>query len=229
LKGELATLIVESAGTLPGVFEACGLAETGSDISSKVKTCEDLAAIAVDEIIEQVEQARSEVAGKSAGIYAPGVTFEPDPRGIFHSPSFDITITRTSDPQLPSQCSLSVSMESVKKNWKFPELWQGVPKETTADISGEPFWRSSIVIPPLQPGESISRQVWLTKPRIWFESQRAEWYWHYYENMGSVPGFTRSWALLTFGAELTFGVQSNCAMSSEQGPYVLPKDSIYST
>ena len=80
----------------------------------------------------------------------------------------------------------------------------------------------------VQPGESISRQLWLTTPRKWFESQRAEWYWYYHQNVGSLPGFTRAWALLTFGAELTFQVTSNCAKTSEQGPYVLPKDSIYS-
>ena len=224
LKGDLATFIVESAGSIPGIAEACGLAEAGNTVSSKVKTCEDLAGVAIDEIVEQVKQARSDAAGKVSGWAYPGVTFEPDPRGIWHPPAFSLAITRTSDPVLPNTCSFSVSMESTKKGWKFPELWNGYPKNVTADVSGKPLASAGMVIPPLAPGESISRKVWLTQPTSWFESQRAMWYWQYYEALNvDLVQFSRAWVLLTGGAELTFGVNSNCAKPSQQGPYVLPK------
>ena len=52
-------------------------------VTEKIKTCEELAAYAIDKIVEQVEEARSEAAGKAAGVYLPGVIFAPDPRGIF--------------------------------------------------------------------------------------------------------------------------------------------------
>ena len=222
LKGDLATVIVDSASVIPGVAQACGLAEAGNVVSSKLKTCEELAGVAIDEIVEQLEQARSEAAGKAAGWYQPGVTFEPDPRGIWHAPSFNLTITRTNDPVLPKTCSLSVSMDSTKKGWKYPELWEGYPKNVTADVKGQPLLAAAMIIPPLAPGESISRQMWLTKPAIWFESWRAELYWHYYKNLLNTD-YSEAWALLTAGAELTFRVQSNCAKPSQQGPYVLPK------
>jgi hypothetical protein len=111
-------------------------------------------------------------------------------------------------------------MESLKKNWTFPELHQGYPKPVTADVSGEPFLRTSMIVKPLAPGQSMTRQLWLTQPRTWFESLRAQWYWHYFEAMPD--DYSRAWVLLTGGSELTFGVDSNCAPSSEQGPYVLP-------
>jgi len=137
-------------------------------------------------------------------------------------PSFNLTITRTNDPVLPKTCSLSVSMDSTKKGWKYPELWEGYPKNVTADVKGQPLLAAAMIIPPLAPGESISRQMWLTKPAIWFESWRAELYWHYYKNLLNTD-YSEAWALLTAGAELTFRVQSNCAKPSQQGPYVLPK------
>ena len=226
LKGDLATFIVESAGSIPGVAEACGLAEAGNVVSSKVKTCEELAGVAIDQIVAQVKQARSDAAAQAAGIPTwPGLVLEPDPRGIWHAPSFNLTITRTSDPKLPKACSLSVWMKSTKKGWTYPYLKfpGGYPKEATADVSGQPLGGTSMLIPPLAPGESMTRQLWLTTPTVWFESPQARDYWMYYQSMLNVKGFTRSWALLTQGAELTFGIESNCAKSSEQGPYVLPK------
>jgi len=227
LKGDLATVIVESAGSIPGVAQACGLAEAGNVVASKVKTCEELAGVAIDQIVAQIEQARSEAAGKAAGFYYPGVTFEPDPRGIWHAPSFSLTITRTNDPALPKTCSLGVSMYSTQKGWTFPELHEGYPKNVTADVSGQPLLAAAMIIPPLAPGESISRQMWLTKPAIWFESWRAEMYFHYYKALLNTD-YSEAWALLYAGAELTFHVQSNCAKPSQQGPYVLPK-SAYET
>lgn len=113
LKGDLATFIVQSAGSIPGVAEACGLAEAGNTVSSKVETCEELAGVAIDEIVEQVKQARSDAAGQASGWAYPGVTFEPDPRGIWQPPAFSLVITRTKDPVLPKTCSFSAWMEST--------------------------------------------------------------------------------------------------------------------
>ena len=227
LKGDLATFIVESAGSIPGVAEACGLAEAGNVVSSKVKTCEELAGVAIDQIVAQVKQARSDAAAQAAGILSwPGLVLEPDPRGVWQAPRFDLTITRTSDPYLPKTCSLSVWMESTRKGWTYPYLAYnqdggGYPTEFTADVSGRPLQGTSMLIPPLAPGESMTRQLWLTTPTIWFEAGAAEEYWKYYQPMAKVK--TRSWVLLTEGSELTFGVESNCAKPSEQGPFVLPK------
>ena len=224
LKGDLETFIVQSAQSIPGVAEACGLAEAGNAVSSKVETCEELAGVAIDEIISQVKQARSDAAGQASGWAAPGVTFEPDPRGIWHPPAFNLTITRTSDPVLPKTCSLWTSMKSTKKGWTFPELWNGYPKNVTSDVSGVPLTGAGMIIPPMAPGKSITRKLWLSQPTIWFESQRSEWYWKYYQALNTdLAQFSRAWVLLTGGSELTFGVGSNCAKASEQGPVVLAK------
>jgi hypothetical protein len=222
LKGDLATLIVESAGAIPGVSTACGIADAANTIESKLKSCEEMAALAIDAAIAEMKDAASDAAGKSTGLAWPGVTWKADPRGQYHPPAFEMTITRTSDPVLPSTCTATASMQSLLKGWKFPELHQGYPKTITADVKGEPLLASSFVIPPLEPGESIKRTAWLVHPRLkWFESWRAELYWNYYEAMLNVPNFTRAWVLLTHGAELTFQVNSNCAKPSQQGPHVM--------
>lgn len=224
LKADLTTFIVESAGSIPGVAEACGLAEAGNVVSSKVQTCEELAGAAIDAIVAQVKEARSDAAGQASGYAWPGVTFEPDPRGIWHPPTFTVTVTRTNDPVLPKTCSLWAWMESTKKGWKFPELWYGYPKDVTADVSGRPLASAAIVIPPLAPGESITRTLWLSQPTKWFESLRSEWYWKYLKALNTdLIENSRAWVLLTAGSELTFGVESNCAKPSKQGPVVLAK------
>ncbi|HEY7599653.1 MAG TPA: hypothetical protein VH741_06985, partial [Candidatus Limnocylindrales bacterium] len=223
-KGDLAELIVEAAGSIPGVATACGLSEVGGQVSSKLKSCEDLAAIAIDKIVAQVKQARTTAAAKAAGIPNwPGLVLEPDPRGQYKPPSFTLTLTRTSEPGLPTNCHLSVHMKSSKKSWTFPELHQGVVKQTTADVAGAPFVPNGMVIKPLAAGESMTRTLWLTESYTWFESWRAELYWHYHE---ALPNANRAWALLTAGSELTFGVQGNCFKPSEKGPYVLPASAI---
>jgi hypothetical protein len=222
LKGDLATLVVEAAGAIPGVAEACGMADTANTVTSKVQTCEELAGAAIDAMIKQVEAAQSQAAGQASGFGWPGVTLAPDPRGIYHAPTFSLKITRTNEPGLPKTCSVSASMKSFRNGWTFPELHQGYPKQITADVSGQPLLGSSTLIPPLQAGQSIERQLWLTKPFKWFESWRAELYWNYYMGMLNTNFPGRGWVLLTAGAELTFSVNSNCAKPSQQGPYVLP-------
>jgi hypothetical protein len=114
-------------------------------------------------------------------------------------------------------------MKSSKKSWTFPELHQGVVKQTTADVAGAPFVPNGMVIKPLAAGESMTRTLWLTESYTWFESWRAELYWHYHE---ALPNANRAWALLTAGSELTFSVQGNCFKPSEKGPYVLPASAI---
>jgi hypothetical protein len=113
-------------------------------------------------------------------------------------------------------------MSSLVEDWKFPELHQGVVKNVTADVTGEPFLATSFTVPALKPGETYKRTVWLTQPRLrWFESWRAELYWNYAQNLLNVADFTRAWVLLLQGAELNFHVTSNCAKPSDQGPYVM--------
>jgi hypothetical protein len=221
LKGDLATFIVESAGAIPGVAQACGIADAAQVVSSKLKNCEELAGIAVDAAIEQVIAARSTAAGKATGKGWPGVLWKPDPRGLYHPPAFQMTVTRTADPVLPASCTVQAAAQSKKKAWTFPELHQGYPKQITADVSGQPLLSSSFVLPPLETGETMSHTLYAGQPVKWFESQRAEMYWNYYEAMLNVTSFTRAWVLLTHGAELTFHVNSNCAKPSQQGPYVM--------
>ena len=222
MKGDLATLIVESAGSIPGVATACGIADATQTVTSKLKSCEDLAGIAVDAAIDEMLAASSEAAGNSTGYAWPGVQWKADPRGLYHPPSFAMTITRTADPVLPTTCTATASMQSLVKGWPYPELQQGVVKHVTGDVKGEPLLASSFVIPPLETGESLTRTLWLVHPRIgWFESSHAQLYWNYHESMLNVPNYTRAWVLLTQGAELMFHVTSNCAKASQKGPHIL--------
>jgi hypothetical protein len=222
LKGDLATVIVESAGSIPGVAAACGIADAANTVEGKLKSCKELAEAAIDAAIDEMLDAASEAAGKSTGYSWPGVKWKADPRGVYHPPAFDLTITRTSDPVLPNKCYVAASMESLVKGWKFPELQAGKVKSAVADVKGQPFLSASIGIPALSPGESIERTLWLVHPRLrWFESGKAQLYWDYAEAMLNVSNFTRSWVLLTPGAELTFEVWSNCAKPSKKGPHIL--------
>jgi hypothetical protein len=222
LKGDLATMIVEGASSLPGVATACGIADAANTVASKLKSCEELAAEAVDAVVDEMLNAASDAAGASTGYAWPGVNWKADPRGLYHPPEFEMTITRTADPVLPKTCTVTASMASLVKGWKFPELHQGVVKSTTADVKGEPLLATSFLLAPLQPGESVKRTLWLVHPRLkWFESWRAELYWNYAQSMLYVQDFTRAWVLLTHGAELTFHVSSNCAKPSQQGPHIM--------
>lgn len=224
LKGDLQTLIVNSASALPGVAEVCGLADTANVVTAKVKSCEELVGKALDEAVKQIQAARSEAAGKSTGMFWPGVEFRPDPRGQYHYPEFVMTIERTSDPVLPNVCTLAGYMESARSNWtwkepaKYPLTAAGMATiQVTGDVKGEPFLPASLVIPPLAPGEAITRQLWLTEPTQWWETIKAR---DVYFGQTYKPPHT--WVLLNMGNELTFRLTGNCSKPAQQGPFVLP-------
>lgn len=219
LKGDLKKMIVEAASSqFPGVAEACGLAGAGAAVTDDLATCEELVNQAVDEVIEQVEAQVSAAAGAATGKAYPGVIFAPDPRGVYQVPSATLTITRTNDLPVPTQCSATVAMESVKKDHTWLELIAGWPKEASGTVSGQPFLPETFTIPPMEPGETMTRTVWLADPATWFESSDSWEYWYYYYGIANP---NRAWVLLTAGSELTFEVSGNCMPSSTKGPHVL--------
>ena len=224
LKGDLKTLVIEAAKSqVPGVAEACGIAEGAEIATDKLATCEQLVEEAIDEVIEHVEAEVSAAAGGATGKAWPGVIFAPDPRGVYQPPTVTMTLTRTSDPVLPSHCTATASMTSTKTDHTWQELIAGWPKTAKGTVSGQPFLSESFLIPPMEPGESTTRTVWLSDPATWFESQDAWEYWHYYE---AIAYPNRAWVLLTAGSSLTFEVSGNCMPASEQGPHVLTESAI---
>ncbi|MFN8519464.1 MAG: hypothetical protein U0667_08770 [Chloroflexota bacterium] len=223
-KGDVVDFIVKhAADQFPAVAAACGLASAGNVVSEDLATCEELASIAADAAIEQVIAARSDAAGAATGKAYPGVIFAPDPRGQWQPPSVTVTLVRTTDPNVPKVCTLGASIASSLADWTWPELLfhpdgQGYPATASGTVSGSPLQTTYLTLPPMQPGETLTRTLWLTTPTTWFESQASFKYWYYYQALGQP---NRSWVLLTQGAELTFSVTSNCATGSSQGPFTL--------
>jgi len=219
LKGDLRTLVLEAAKTqFPGVAEACGLASAGNVVSSKVATCEALVDDAIDEVIAQIEAEVGAAAGAATGKAWPGVIFAPDPRGVYQVPTVTMTLTRTAALPVPHECTATARMTSTKSNHSWPELSGGYPKTATGTVSGQPFLAESFTIPPMEPGETLTRTAWLADPATWHESQAAWKYWYYYEALAKP---NRAWVLLQAGSELTFEISSNCFQTSTQGPHVL--------
>jgi hypothetical protein len=218
-RGDLASFVVNAASGLPGVSDACGLADAANQVTSKVETCTELAGDAIDAAVDRVISARSAAASQASGYAWPGVVLAPDPRGQYQPPSVKFTVTRTSDPYVPDECTLSVSLDSVVKDWTFTELQydqqtrSSWPTDVTRDVSGSPFLPATATIPKLAPGESYTGQVWLTRTSGWYESMDAYMYWHYYESLATVD---RSWVLLNQGARVTYHVTSNCTPSVQE-------------
>lgn len=223
LKGDLRDLVLEAAASqVPGVAEACGLSEAGQAVGGNLPSCEALVDQAVDEIVAQVEAQVSDAAGGATGKAYPGVIFAPDPRGVYQVPTVTMTLTRTSALPLPSVCTATATMTSVLKNHSWQEVGAGHMVTKTGTVSGQPFLGESFTIPPLQPGESITRTVWLAHPGVFFESYKMQEYQFYLDS----PIWNRAWVLLQAGVELTFGVGGNCMPSSTQGPIVLTQAAI---
>jgi hypothetical protein len=224
LKGDLRTLVLEAAKTqFPAVEEACGLAALGAEATSKLASCEALVDEAIDEVVAQVEAEVSAAAGGATGKSYPGVIFAPDPRGVYQPPTVTLTIERTNDPVLPNECTATASMISTKTNHTWQELIAGWPKTDTGTVSGQPFLPETFTIPPMEPGESTTRTVWLSDPATWFESQDAWEYAHYY-NAIAYPN--HAYQLLTEGSSLMFKLTSNCFADAQQGPHVLVESAI---
>jgi hypothetical protein len=224
LKGDLRTLVLEAAASqFPGVAEACGLADAGQVVSSDVATCEALVDEAIDEVIEHVEAEVSASAGAATGKAYPGVIFAPDPRGIYQVPTVTMTITRTEDLPVPTECIATVRMTSTKKDHTWDELIAGWPKKAEGTVTGQPFLAETFTIPLMEPGDVMQRTVWLADPATWFESMDSYEYWKYYEALANP---NRAWVLLTGGSELTFEVSGNCLQTSKKGPHVLTQSAI---
>ncbi len=220
LKGDLATFIVENAAEqFPAIALACDVASAGSSISGDLKDCQDLVALAIDEVVEQVEAARSEAAASATGKGYPGVLFAPDPRGQWQPPTLTITATRTDDPVQPEVCSISGSLSSALADWQWEELVAGKVVTAHGDVKGTPLVPATVTLPQLAPGESVTRTLWLDDYATWFESKDSFEYWHYQMALANP---NRAWVLLQQGAQLTFSVSSNCAPTSSVGPVTLP-------
>ena len=227
-KGDLAEFIVTAASSLPGVSTACGLAEGASAATDKLSTCQALAEQAIDEAVKHMVAARSDAAAKAIGYSWPHVVFAPDPRGQYQAPSVTFTATRTTSELVPvlGGCKVSFSITSHLANWSWDELTFDdqlgslVPTTGTGDVVGSPFLPAAAPLPQLQPGESYTRQLWLTEPQnSWTETNAAYKYWHNYEGL-ETPN--RAWVLLQKGAELTYNVGGNCSPSVSQ-THVLTK------
>jgi hypothetical protein len=215
-KGDLKAFILENAQSLPGVGDACAAAAIANQGSSSVPTCDQVVDKAVDEAIKQIVAERSAAAAANAGVLVPpGVTVEPDPRSMAQPPHFEIAITRTNEP-LPADvvCTISASMTSVVqgRSWKETEWHDGQVKTVTkgpAEVHGQPFMAVKQVIATLQPGQSASYELWLTKGTVWFEPDG--WNDHYAEEWGNWNGEPNHvWVLLQKGATVTGSLSSNC-------------------
>lgn len=221
LKGDVVDFIVENAAEqFPAIALACDVASAGASVSSDLKDCRDLAALAVDEVVEQIEAARSMAAGAATGKAWPGVLFAPDPRGQWQPPTLTITATRTNDPVQPKVCYVAGEMSSELAGWEWDELIAGKVVKASGDVKGMPLMPASVTLPQLAPGESVTRTLWLGSYRTWFESKDSFEFWYYAQGLGNP---NRAWVLLQQGAQLTFRVSSNCAATSSVGPVTLPK------
>jgi hypothetical protein len=135
-----------------------------------------------------------------------------------------MTLTRTEDLPLPFECTATVSMSSTVEHHDWDELVGGkLVKVEDGTVKGEPFLPESFTIPPMEPGETMTRTVWLSDPAIYHESPAAYKYWTYYE---ALANSNRAWVLLTEGSQLTFEVRGNCMPASEQGPHLLVESAI---
>ncbi len=214
LKGDVAEFVVEQASAeFPLVAQACSAAAaTGGSVPS----CEELVGKIIDEAVNKIMAKRSEAAAKSAGVAIPyGAIVEPDPRGFAQPPHFSVTMTRTNAP-LPANVSCKVTghMSSTVTGWSWLEYkWVGGDPTTvqkSGTVSGEPFLSNSVGFATLQPGESTSFEVWMTKPATWFEPDG--WNDHYAQQYAEWNGqFNHAWALLQKGASVTGSLSSNCA------------------
>lgn len=215
-KGDLKTFILENAQSLPGVGDACAAAAIANQGSSSVPTCDEVVDKAVDEAIKKIAAERSAAAAHNAGVLVPpGVTVEPDPRSMAQPPHFEVTLTRTNETLPPDvTCSMYGSMKSVVENWSWKEYeWDdGHPTIVTkgpAQVFGEPFMGAKQIIGPLQPGQTATYSLWLTKRIIWFEPDG--WNDHYAEQYAEWNGsFNHAWVLLQTGATVTGTLSSNC-------------------
>jgi hypothetical protein len=211
LKGDLAEFIVEEAyGVVPGMEAAC----TVSD-AVEVADCEALVEAAIDKAVGYVEQIRSDAAAKNAGVFVPpGVTVVPHPKGQWQPPRFEVTAWRTADPTVlyPEHgCGVTGSLTSTLYNHTWTSVADYKPIQKTGTVSGSPFTSESAPLDP-DPGQSTTRTVWLTSGVEWFEDHGAEVYAGWNEGWSA----NHAWKLLMPGAELKYGLSSNCFAGQQQ-------------
>jgi hypothetical protein len=218
MKGDLANAVVSLASELPVVATACDSAATASE-ASEVPTCQELAAQAIDELIVHVEAQVSNAAAKSAGVLTyPGVVFAPHPQGIWHPPTFTVTVSNPSTEQGASYCQLYAKVDSTIFH-EWTEVYYGqdpIPGQEGL-VTGEPFEIVTLTTPELAPGESVTREIVLAEVAEWWPNTGAK---NAYK-LGSGGGWgSESWALLQPGASLE-ATLSSCAGSETKGPFVL--------
>lgn len=216
-KGDLREWILAQAKQeFPAVSIACDAASVAHTAKSDFPTCEKVIDKAIDESIKLIMDERSEAASKSSGVpVPPGIVVEPDPRSMAQPPHFEVTVTRTNAPLPPdAECKISGSMTSKVGGWTWHEYeWKGGhPKDVTkgpTTVSGEPFMSTSQTMAILEPGQSTTYEVWLAKPRVWFEPDGfSTWYAKQYAEWHGQTD--HAWVLLQKGATVTGTLTSNC-------------------
>lgn len=219
MKGDLTQAMIEAAG----LEDVCDAATAANQADGDLPTCQDVVDAALDEVTAQVKSSQSKAAANAVGISPPkGVVLAPDPRGIWHAPKFTVTATRLSPEPLPaSGCLALVSIASTVTDHHWKELitnqygnYDWVDKQGT--VTGAPFHAESFLLPDIPVGSSITQDVYLVKGERWWESQAARNLEEYYAwespyfDYADTPAHT--WVLLQKGAQLTYKVDSACAL-----------------
>jgi len=213
LKGDLANLVVEQvAAQVPVVGTACAVSN-----AVNVANCQELVKKAIDKAVEQVASLRSDAAASSAGVFVPpGVTVILHPDGQWQPAHFAVTLTRLNVPFPDDKtCSASASMSSsIFTTWTEVtgmDEWG----EVSGTVSGYPFQSASTTFPHLEPGQSATRDIWLTERNVWFESTAAQIYYLWQSSSAN-----EAYRLLLPGAQLTASVGSPCAPTVTTNPPV---------
>lgn len=219
LKGDLANLVVQQiAAQVPAVGTACAASD-----AVKLANCQELVKKAIDKAVTQVAALRSAAAASSAGVFVPpGVTVILHPDGQWQPARFAVTLTRLNVPfPTDKTCRVSASMSSsIFTTWTEVtgyNKWGDV----SGTVTGQPFAPAGVTFPHLEPGQSATRDIWLTERNVWFESNAAKTYYLWNNAAANeayrllLPG-----AQLTAGAstQVTTGTYSSCAPDVKTDP-----------
>ncbi len=216
--------------TVPGFDAACDAAIAAHAADSSVPTCDSLIAGAIDKVEAAVKSAKSQEAQAETGLSVPAhVLVEVEPRGLPQPPHANVTLTRTTKPMpADAKCTLHATMTDTLANWTWTVYdWSGgtsggMPgtKQVSGKVQGDPFAQGSVNVPDPGPGKSVTIDLWLEHPNIWFEpglafnddfpaKQYAKW------GGGEGAGANHAWVLIQKGATAHGKVWSTCGGSGE--------------
>lgn len=216
LKGDLANFVVEQvAAEIPAVGTACAVSD-----AVNLANCQALVKDAIDKAVKEVASLRSDAAASSAGVVVPpGVLVIPHPDGQWQPAHFAVTLTRLNVP-FPADKACSVTAEmwsSIFTTWTEVtgyNTWGQV----SGTVTGYPFLPASTKFPHLDPGQSATRDIWLTERNVWFESTAAKTYY-----LWQSASANEAYRLLLPGAQLTPSLSSWCAPTVKGPPITVEK------